>query len=265
MTIPHGANGPHDWTPLRADVHAAADRFAAQISAVTDLDQPVPKMDWTVSELAKHVLSLPALYLTMHDSAQPLALPVDIGAHNRALMHDVEIAHFGEALHLSLENLFNAWGTHRSRLVNHWVTAQPIDAMAGLVLNELLMHSHDLGQLTGETVRIETGQALSCLAGLLPASVNFVDPAAARKAAGIYHLRFRGGGDWTQTVLDGSVTVEPGKPERADLHINADPTAFLLVSQGRRSQAWANLTGRIVAYGRKPWKGLALSRIFVET
>ena len=48
-----------------------------------------------------------------------------------------------------------------------------------------------------------------------------------------------------------------------DCHVSADPVALLLVSYGRRSQWVPVLTGKLLAWGRKPWLGLRLVRYLV--
>jgi hypothetical protein len=91
-----------------------------------------------------------------------------------------------------------------------------------------------------------------------------VDPAAARRAAGVYHLGLRGDGDWTYHVHDGAVTVQRGRPERADVHISADPVVFLRNAYGRLSPARAALTGGIVMWGRRPWLARPFGAVFVR-
>ena len=44
---------------------------------------------------------------------------------------------------------------------------------------------------------------------------------------------------------------------------SAEPVALLLVAYGRRSQWGPVLTGKLVAWGRKPWAGLRLTRYLV--
>jgi len=108
--------------------------------------------------------------------------------------------------------------------------------------------------------------AIACTRGVLPATVLMADPAAARAARGTYHLRLRGGDDWTIRIDgDGTVTVHGGQPLRADLHFSADPVAFLLNSYGHLGRARAVLTGRVVAWGRRPWLAARFDRTFAET
>ncbi|MET9634020.1 SCP2 sterol-binding domain-containing protein [Lentzea sp. NPDC006480] len=126
------------------------------------------------------------------------------------------------------------------------------------MLSELLLHGTDLARALGRPWLITRAQAVACLRGLLPAVVLLTDQEIARRASGTYHLRLRGGDDWTLHVRDGAVRVEPGRPRRADVRISVDPAGFLLGSVGlvSRSRAWP------VVRGRRPWLVLRFGRLF---
>ena len=52
---------------------------------------------------------------------------------------------------------------------------------------------------------------------------------------------------------DGTLHVSTDYAESVDCHLSADPTAFLLVMYGRQGPLRPALTGKVVAWGRKPW------------
>jgi hypothetical protein len=56
-------------------------------------------------------------------------------------------------------------------------------------------------------------------------------------------------------------TADGGGP--ADCRVSADPVALLLVAYGRTSQWKPVLTGKLVAWGRKPWLGRRFVRFLV--
>jgi hypothetical protein len=63
-------------------------------------------------------------------------------------------------------------------------------------------------------------------------------------------------------IDDGRVTTDvPGVP--VDCHVSADPVALLFVAYGRRSQWGPILTGRMLAWGRKPWLSVRLTTYLV--
>jgi hypothetical protein len=64
-------------------------------------------------------------------------------------------------------------------------------------------------------------------------------------------------------IADGRLTVESqvdGQP--ADCHISADPWAFIQVLYSRTGPIRPALTGRILAWGRRPWLAFALPSLF---
>ena len=62
---------------------------------------------------------------------------------------------------------------------------------------------------------------------------------------------------------DGRLSVDPGEHPRIDVHISGDPVATLLVVYKRRSQWPSILTGRLAAWGRKPWVAFRLTSYLV--
>jgi hypothetical protein len=58
----------------------------------------------------------------------------------------------------------------------------------------------------------------------------------------------------------GMAQVEPFSPDaRVDCRISADPAAFLLVGYGRINQWGPVARGKLLAWGRRPWKGFAFA------
>ena len=98
-----------------------------------------------------------------------------------------------------------------------------------------------------------------------PFAPAFVDPGkVAALPDGTYHLRFRGGNDYTYRVTGGRLEIEDGRNGKADAVMSAAPETFAMISLGRGNQIAAALTGKVVAYGRKPWRLLALGNIVAD-
>src|ERR687891_1491322 len=53
---------PLDWEAVRATCQRSSTRFAELLRSAPDPHAPVPGLDWTVAELAAHVVSLTARY-----------------------------------------------------------------------------------------------------------------------------------------------------------------------------------------------------------
>jgi hypothetical protein len=137
--------------------------------------------------------------------------------------------------------------------------------VGGVLLGELLVHGLDLARTFHRPWTIGPDQAIAVTRGVLPSLPYVVPPAAVAQAAGVYHLHLRGGDHWAVLVSNGAVTVERSHPARADLHISAEPVTNLLVGYRRIPRWRAALTGRIVAWGRKPWLATRFATLLVET
>ena len=110
-----------------------------------------------------------------------------------------------------------------------------------------------------------SAEARAAVDAIMRTTPVFIDAGKARaQPDGVYHVRFKGGQSYTWTKAGPVLEVTVGKPAKADAHLVADPTMFLLSSLGRVSQVRAGLSGKMVAYGRKPWRFLGLGKIAVE-
>jgi hypothetical protein len=69
-------------------------------------------------------------------------------------------------------------------------------------------------------------------------------------------------GRFVVLVADGTATIDPPGQPRIDCHIAGTPLALLLVGYGRISQWQAIGTGRLIAWGRKPWLGFRFVHLF---
>ena len=149
-----------------------------------------------------------------------------------------------------------------TELAWHAQIVLPVTTMAAIVLGEVLIHGHDVAVASGQAWTIDADSARTATLGLVPLLPHYVDREATADVRARVLLSLRGGhGGRARFVLAvdrGTLTVEdPGG--LVDCRISADPSAFMLVSYGRLSPLRPALTGKIVAYGRKPWLGLKLS------
>lgn len=129
------------------------------------------------------------------------------------------------------------------------------------LLSETVMHGYDIAHAAGRRWRIEPAHAAMAIGRFLVPVIDALDPRAlvnGAKAAGVqatYDIRIRRGDRFHFVFDDGSVRVEEPSPRRVDCHISADPVAFLMVVWARQGQWSAISTGKLTAWGRKPWLG----------
>jgi hypothetical protein len=135
------------------------------------------------------------------------------------------------------------------------------------VLNESLMHGYDLARAGRRPWVIERSHAALALMGFIFPVLDMLDSRSLvdqEEAAGLrvcYDVRLRGGGQVFFVFTDGELTVEGPSSRTVDCHLWADPVALLLVVWARQSQWGPIATGRLVAWGRRPWLGLKLRRL----
>lgn len=136
----------------------------------------------------------------------------------------------------------------------------PPSMVAGHLLNECLIHGHDIAEALGRPWPIQSHHALLAvesfvfplIAALPPTALVNHEKAASFRAR--IEVRLRGGGR-TQMVFDrGSLTLNTGRSRDIDAHLSADPAALILVFIGRQGIAKPLLEGKLIAWGTRPWK-----------
>jgi uncharacterized protein (TIGR03083 family) len=139
-------------------------------------------------------------------------------------------------------------------------TRLPASVVACHLLEECLMHGHDIATVTGRPWPIARQHALLAIEGGVLPVIAALPPAAFlnQQKAGSFRarveFRLRGGGRTLLVFNDDSLTLaEPGGQD-VDAHLSADPAALMLVFIGRQGIAKPLLGGRLAAWGRRPWK-----------
>jgi uncharacterized protein (TIGR03083 family) len=267
----------------RAALRAAGQRVAGLLAgAGDDLDRPVPGSEWTVGQVAAHLLVGLRGYTaaardeigpewTRHIPDTPLYSGRVSALTARTLQEEPrrDAATLVRLVGEGIETFLAATGTQPADkpLPMPWyaegATLPVLDATC-LLLGEQIFHGYDMARALGQPWRID--QADACL--IFPAVTKMMplalDPEAARGAALACDIRLRGpqGPRAVLTVKNGSATVEPWASQPVDCHLSADPAAFLLVGYGRINQWQAIARGQMVAWGRKPWRALRLRGYF---
>jgi SCP-2 sterol transfer family len=92
---------------------------------------------------------------------------------------------------------------------------------------------------------------------------GWVNPTRTRRLTATFEVHLRGQATHVVAFRDGHLQVNP-TGRRVDVHISADPAAFLLVLDRRQPQ-WRHIAaGRLLAWGRKPWLALTFADCFQQ-
>lgn len=255
-----------EWATLREEIAARAGEIGDLLRAAPSGATPVAGLEWSVGELGAHLVSVPRRYVRM--ISEPTPFPEQLSALNEAEILAVgttDPQDLAGLLRSETAVLLDVLGDDGDGSVPFFGMQHTAAGVGGIMLGELLLHGLDLARSLGRPWVVRPDQAIAVTRGLAPVLPHSVDHDVAAHATGTYHLRLRGGDDWTFLVRDGQVTAEQRRPARADVHVSADPVAFLLVGYEREPRWKALLRGRMVGWGRKPWLATRFSRLFVET
>jgi hypothetical protein len=222
---------------------------------------------WTVGEVAAH---LSHVFRFDTDSVAGRAVPE--ATVTRAGMAEVNakmLAEDGERDPAvladrigSLANEFDAVASRSPAATVDWLQGVrlPPSVVACHLLEECLMHGHDIARATGRPWPIQRDHALLAVEGGVLPLIAALPPTAFlnQERAGPFRarveVRLRGGGP-TSLVFDrDSLTLEAGRARDVDAYLSADPAALMLVFIGRQAIWKPLLGGRLAAWGRRPWK-----------
>jgi uncharacterized protein (TIGR03083 family) len=244
-----------------------ADRFTALVTAAPDPAAPIPGSTWTVRDAAAHVVTVTRRFSDRPEGRGTWVRdPRELGALN-----DAQIEALGEpgmeelaaGLRRELAALaaqVRAYGAAPPSFTFHGGEQVAADVALGILLGELVVHGWDVARATGRPWPIDGGDVELILQGVEPILPGWVDRDAARGLTATFEVRLRGGGTHRWSFRDGRLQV--GQGGRPDVRISADPAALLLVFYRRQSQ-WPHVaSGRLLAWGRRPWLALTLAGRF---
>ena len=137
----------------------------------------------------------------------------------------------------------------------------PVYALAGMLINEAMLHGRDIAIAEGREWKLERDGAIRSVLAVLPILPYFVVEEQARNVDAAIELQIRGGPRVYFTVENENLLIDT-QPRKVDLHISADPIDYVMIGFGRKSQ-WASIgAGKVVAWGRKPWLALKFGKLF---
>ena len=142
----------------------------------------------------------------------------------------------------------------------------PCSCLAAHLVGELVIHGFDLARAEGREFPIRAEDAALGFGFFLdilrycPRSMRsyYVEQSRGARLQACIDLRLRGGRRDFLVFEGGEVHVEESPPRSVDCHVSADPTVAYLAGFGRISTARAVASGRMVAWGRRPWLAFKL-------
>ncbi|MBB4920585.1 maleylpyruvate isomerase family mycothiol-dependent enzyme [Streptosporangium saharense] len=270
------------WKTVRASLRRVGDRFIELVVSAPDSRAEVTP-GWSVSDTAAHLTVVAWLYTSLvRPEEVPNPFPSlrgrldDITVDDIDDFNDLTLRDFTERDPRKLTELLS---THIDDLLDSTEDldpAQPIPwlggsrvPVAGIVahlLNELLLHGHDIGRALDRPWRIASRDAaffveLFMVGVVRNGSGRLLETGQPRSERPIA-VEFRSPYITTVTLVlhEGRVTLgEPGLAP--DVRVGFDPAVFNLMMFGRIGKLRAMLSGRVTIGGPRPWLLPAFLRV----
>ncbi|MCA1835996.1 MAG: maleylpyruvate isomerase N-terminal domain-containing protein [Actinobacteria bacterium] len=273
-----------DWQQSQDALREEVERVTALLRSVRDPAAPAVGQ-WNISELAMHLsqawLAVPGL--ARGDLSRLYeVIPSIAGVAGDSLMREIweledltmlgvrsdperDPAVLADRIDQRADEYFAECAGLSPTDLRPWFvegTRVPVSTLTGHLLNETLVHGYDIARADGRKWRIEPARAAMVIRHLFIPLLQELGPRTlvdVEKAAGLratYDLRIRAGDRLHFIFGDGQLEVEKAAARKVDCHISADPVAFVMMFWGRRGQWPAIATGKLMAWGRKPWLGL---------
>lgn len=140
-----------------------------------------------------------------------------------------------------------------------------VAAATAMLVGEQLIHGYDIALTLNRPWPISVPEAHLMLRGITSMMPLAANPTTTANLKASYQIRVRQNGPrFTVRVDHGTVTVEPAGSGRVDCHLSADPVTLVLVGYGRIGQWGPIATGRLRAWGRKPWLAVRFVNLFFD-
>jgi len=263
----------HTGIALLDALNREVGRFSTMVASA-DPAQPVPRSRWTVGDTVAHLATgINAYAAYLGGDASPVIDLSDVAGGSIATSNADRLAADGERDIPTLLALLDTGYAEVRRAamamdlddeVSWHGRAVPLRTMLATGLAEVHMHGRDLAVALAHPWPLARRDAVVMIDGLAPLLPILVDPDRTRDLDALVRLRVRDGPELGLTFTRGTLTVGPCGTRRPDVTVLADPVAFLLVAYGRTSQWSAMATGKLLAWGRRPWLAVRLTSYLVR-
>jgi len=252
-------------------IDEVGERIAALSAAASDPQARLARSDWTVRQATAHLVTVVPRYADGPEGRGTwVADRQQLAALNDAQLPALSALSMGELAgqlrqHLAaVRGQLQGYGGQLPTFRFHGGEPVAADLALGILLAELVVHGFDIARALARPWPIDPYHVELIFQGLDPIAPGWVNPARARGLTATFCVHLRGAATHVYAFRNGHLQVNPAGPHRADVHISADPAAFLLVLYRRQPQ-WRHIAaGRLLAWGRRPWLAPTLAGRFQQ-
>lgn len=261
------------WRDLRAALAGAADRFARMVLACPTPDRRTIG-DWSAVDTAAHVAIVARLNAGLIDgNRSPLDEPEldrlwlesSFGAFAR--LNDMSLDHFPERepevvanrLLEEVDLLLSRAGDIDPHEIRPWLGGANFPAASHVAhqLNEILIHGLDIARAIDVPWHISTEEAAFTfdlfLMHLLGGDSGKLLGGGGMPGRVAIEFRSKHTTPVVLTSDNGRISVEPPNGGKVDARIRFDPATMMLTVFRRERLVRAVATGKVFAFGRRPW------------
>ncbi len=199
------------------------------------------------------------------DEAELFADTAEIGRHNDEVVaagKRFSLAEAAERISAAATRTDELLASRGANELVRWHAGIQVDpaTFAGIPGSEAIVHGHDIASAEGRRTRVDRSHAAAVLANVTNLLPHYIDREAAANFSAVLDLRAKGGERRFLSFADGNLDVSTTQ-RPADVVILADAETFLLIGFQRIGQWGPALTGKVLAWGRKPWLALKLPQL----
>ncbi|WP_055589344.1 maleylpyruvate isomerase family mycothiol-dependent enzyme [Peterkaempfera griseoplana] len=268
MTAPHAAAAA--GAPLLDAVTAVAEEIADLLRTRPDgAGRRIPGAEWSVGEAAAHLAVANELMADAADGRErrygdgtPGSL-AEANARSLAAFTERDTAVLAQAITGHARDFVRA-AARRPATAPVVTPLGPMDlgTLGCYLLTHMLAHGYDIARALGRPYRLDRARVELCMPFLLAGMPLVIDPSAAAGHHGCYAIRLRGGSRFAVTIADGAATVTTEPSRRPDCTISIEPVAFFLLALGRTGLLSVMARGKVLSWGRRPWRAPGFPMLF---
>jgi uncharacterized protein (TIGR03083 family) len=256
-------------SPMTAELRGAVQRYSELARSAADDALQLPGSEWTVREAVAHVTSVAPRYAkfpygTQRLAGTPAELPALNGEEIKAL-GERPVAELLTVLADAVDAVIGqvqGFADQPPQYRFHGGGLVTADVALGILLGELVVHGWDIARALHRPWPVTRRQVSLIWSGVEPILPGWVDPASAAGHHGAYQVHLGDGRRHVLCFTSGTLSTQLPAGRRIQCHIGGSPEAILLILYRRLSPWRAALTGRVAAWGPRPWLAFSLADRF---